>query len=512
MPAIAYRPKAFMSARAYRPRSFKRARSYHQRAFKKQVSTIPAFKRARAYCPRAVKRARAYHPRAIKRARAYRPRALRSDGYSSATSCGSVSLVTGESSTVFHEEIGLPHPHLLPPGLWLGAGRTVKNNKQVQVDEPDDLKLAPHSFVIHRGSVGKYVQELTRDFRKVMEPYTASSLKARRKNSLKDFVSVSGILHVSHLCVFTHTDISTYMKLANLPRGPTLTFKVHNYSLSRDVASMLKKQMVFDRVFKNSPLIVLNSFSGEGMHLKLMASMFQNMFPTINVTKVNLSTIRRCVLLNYNPTSKLIDFRHYVIKLVPVGLSRGVKKIVQNKVPNLGRLGNISEFFTKSNMLSESEYEDDPSSHVVLPQTLTSRGNIAGGQSGIRVHELGPRLTLQLMKVEDGLMNGEVLFHELIQKTDEEKLFIKKKRDEKSKLKEKRKKTQEENTKKKIHMKEEQKQKTLKGMQRKNNELEADVMMKKAVLESNQTGAQEDDDDAAWYRQEVGEEPDTGVF
>nr|CAD7428561.1 unnamed protein product [Timema monikensis] len=310
-------------------------------------------------------------------------------------------------------------------------GRSVKNNKQVQVDESDDLKLAPHSFVIHRGSVGKYVQELTKDFRKVMEPFTASSLKVRRKNSLKDFVSVSGILHVSHLCTFTHTDISTYMKLANLPRGPTLTFKVHNYSLSRDVASMLKKQMVFDRAFKNSPLIVLNSFSGEGMHLKLMASMFQNMFPTINVTKVNLSTIRRCVLLNYNPTSKLIDFRHYVIKLVPIGLSRGVKKIVQNKVPNLGRLGNISEFFTKSSMLSESEYEDDPSSHVVLPQTLTSRGNIAGRQSGIRVHELGPRLTLQLMKVEDGLMNGDVLFHELIQKTDEEKLFIKKKREEK---------------------------------------------------------------------------------
>nr|CAD7576855.1 unnamed protein product [Timema californicum] len=165
----------------------------------------------------------------------------------------------------------------------------------------------------------------------------------------------------------------------------------------------------------------------------------------------------------------------------------------------------------KSNMLSESEYEDDPSSHVVLPQTLTSRGNIAGRQSGIRVHELGPRLTLQLMKVEDGLMNGDVLFHELIQKTDEEKLFIKKKREEKSKLKEKRKKAQEENTKKKLHMKEEQKQKTLKGMKRKNNELEADVMMKKAVLESNQTGAQEDDDDAAWYRQEVGEEPDTGT-
>jgi len=40
---------------------------------------------------------------------------------------------------------------------------------------------------------------------------------------------------------------------------------------------------------------VLNSFSGEGLHMKLMASMFQNMFPTINITKVRNMNLRKII-------------------------------------------------------------------------------------------------------------------------------------------------------------------------------------------------------------------------
>lgn len=71
-----------------------------------------------------------------------------------------------------------------------------------------------------------------------------------------------------------------------VPRGPTLSFKILDFTLARDVVSAQKKQMVFEEAFKSSPLIVLNNFSGEGMQMKLMASMFQNMFPTINLTTV----------------------------------------------------------------------------------------------------------------------------------------------------------------------------------------------------------------------------------
>lgn len=80
-------------------------------------------------------------------------------------------------------------------------------------------------------------------------------------------------------------------------------------------------------------------------------------------------------------------------------------------------------------MLSESEAEDDPQNHVTLPQKLASRGNIESGKSAIRLSELGPRLTLQLIKIEDGLLDGEVLYHDLIHKSDEEKAEIQKLRE-----------------------------------------------------------------------------------
>ena len=53
-----------------------------------------------------------------------------------------------------------------------------------------------------------------------------------------------------------------------------------------DIVLAMKKQFVFEKLYQNVPFIVLNSFIGEGVHMKLMASMFQNMFPTVSITKV----------------------------------------------------------------------------------------------------------------------------------------------------------------------------------------------------------------------------------
>ncbi|XP_066253597.1 protein Peter pan [Euwallacea similis] len=387
-------------------------------------------------------------------------------------------------------------------------GRSVRNNKNFHIEQ-EQVTNAPHSFVIHKGLPGGHTLELTKDFRRVMEPFTATSLKERKKNSLKDFVSVAGPLHVSHLVLFSRTELGMYLKIMRLPRGPTLTFKIHNFSLARDVVSSLKRQMVVEEAFKHSPLIVLNSFSGEGLHMKLMASMFQNMFPTINLTNIDLNTVRRCVLLNYNPTTKLIEFRHYNIKVAPTGLSKGVKKMVQGKVPNLARCQDISEFFSKTAAMSESEAEDDAANHVTINQKIISRGNMESGKSAIKLTELGPRLTLQLFKIEDGLLDGEVLYHDLVYKSEEEKLEIQKKREIKRKLKETRKKTQEANKKAKEQLREENKVKSLKGM---NREKESDVQMKKMVREANEATKMEEDDDKEYYREEVGEDPDADLF
>ncbi|XP_063976507.1 protein Peter pan [Diachasmimorpha longicaudata] len=383
-------------------------------------------------------------------------------------------------------------------------GRCVKKNKQLAAPEPEATVRAPHSFIIHRGLPGEHIVELTKDFRKIMEPFTASALKERKKNSIKDFASIAGLLHVSHLCIFSRTEIGMYLKMCRFPRGPTLHFKVLNFSLARDIISTAKKQLVFDEIFKHSPLVILNNFSGEGLQMKLMASMFQNMFPTINLRTVNLNTIRRCVCLNYNSESKSIDLRHYAIKVVPLGLSKGVKKLVQAKIPNLRGCESYADFLTKT-AVSESEGEDDPSNSVVLSQKLSSRGNLQNSNSAIKLYELGPRISLQLMKVEDGLLDGGILFHETIHKTEEEKQRIEKIREKKKKTKEARMKVQKENKQAKEKAKEELKVKSKEGMKRK-WEMEA------KRVDCREEKEMEADDDAQYYREEVGEEPDQDLF
>lgn len=166
-------------------------------------------------------------------------------------------------------------------------GRSVKKNRAQAELEAPELLAAPHSFVLHRGDPCPYITELTRDYRQMMEPFTASSLKEKKSNRIKDFLSLSGIFHVSHMCIFNRSKTQLSFKVARMPRGPTLTFKIHQFTLTRDIISSTKKQYADENVYSTAPLVILNSFTGEGKHLKLMASTFQNMFPTINLTSVS---------------------------------------------------------------------------------------------------------------------------------------------------------------------------------------------------------------------------------
>ena len=126
------------------------------------------------------------------------------------------------------------------------------------------------------------------------------------------------------------------------------------------------------------------------------------------MTKVKINSIRRCVLLNYDAEKDTVELRHYtikvvvcnvlglasfnslvssmtkiILKVVPVGLSKGVKKLVQGKVPNLGRYDDVAEFLSRDANLSESEVEDDnEASRVTLPQEVSSRGNLPAQQGG----------------------------------------------------------------------------------------------------------------------------------
>ncbi|KAH9614617.1 hypothetical protein KSS87_019621 [Heliosperma pusillum] len=287
----------------------------------------------------------------------------------------------------------------------------VKNNQQLPTVDQVTGKKIPQTMVFSRNK-GKRLPPLLRqlelDLRKVMLPYTALKLKEKKRNTLKDFVNVAGPMGVTHFLMLSKA-LNPYLRIAKTPQGPTLTFKIHQYSLAVDVAQSQLRPRCPQDLFKISPLLVLSGFGTQEEHLRLTSTLFQNMFPTIDVNTVKLSLCQRIVLLNYNKETKLIDFRHYSIRLQPVGVSRRIRKIVQNRqLPDLSTLQDVSEFVTRANYGSESE-GDDEAATVDLVSDL-GRVNRASTKSAVKLQEIGPRMTLELTKIEEGLCSGEVMF------------------------------------------------------------------------------------------------------
>jgi len=221
---------------------------------------------------------------------------------------------------------------------------------------------------------------------------------------------------------------------------------------------------------------------GEGKkvpkHLETLATtVFQSLFPPINPTATPLKNIKRVLLIDRETPSDparetdsddsyyTLTLRHYAIetrtaKSVPKPLRRldaaeklahAGQKRKRSGLPNLGKLEDVADYlldphgadgFTSG---SESEPETDAEVEVLAPasQKVEYRPRKArraeGDESarpihdrrdldaasrvekkGIKLHELGPRLRLRLVKVEEGLCTGRVMWHALYDKSAEE--------------------------------------------------------------------------------------------
>lgn len=118
----------------------------------------------------------------------------------------------------------------------------------------------PKSMVIRigAGEVGSSISQLATDVRRVMEPGTASRLKERRANRLRDYVVMCGPLGVTHLVLFSRSESgNTNMRLALTPRGPTMHFRVDKYSLCKDVQRVQKHPKGMGKEFLTAPLVRL---------------------------------------------------------------------------------------------------------------------------------------------------------------------------------------------------------------------------------------------------------------
>lgn len=116
----------------------------------------------------------------------------------------------------------------------------------------------PKSMVIRigAGEVGSSISQLAADVRKVMEPGTASRLKERRGNRLKDYVVMCGPLGVTHMMLFSRSEGgNTNMRVALAPRGPTLNFRVEKYSLCKDIQKIQRHPKGMGKEFLAAPLV-----------------------------------------------------------------------------------------------------------------------------------------------------------------------------------------------------------------------------------------------------------------
>lgn len=125
----------------------------------------------------------------------------------------------------------------------------------VGAPETELTEKVPKSFVLKKGKVHSNVSDLAEEMRRVMEPHTARKLRERAKNTVKDYVSVSSVLGVTHLLVFTQTDKTLSLRVCRTPSGPTLTFKVRQFSLMRHVRALQKRPVEVNQAYKTSPLV-----------------------------------------------------------------------------------------------------------------------------------------------------------------------------------------------------------------------------------------------------------------
>ena len=408
-------------------------------------------------------------------------------------------------------------------------GRTRKKNRthvrdnetaQSALTEKQDEKV-PKSLVLRRGKTASVVGELVEDLRHLMLPYTALHFKEDPKNrklTMAQYATHLALpMGITHLLCFSQNDERLFLRLARTPQGPTLSFRVHQFTLNRHIKKLQKRPVSYtESLTENPPLVVTNNFgdASAAAHLKLLRITFQNLFPAINVSTVKLAECRRVVLFNLieqpaqeeegkeqtnndeaKPPQQFIEMRHFAIKATPVGVNRRVRRlVVKDKIPNLNKCQDIADYLGDA-ILSDAPSDSEPEEDVTLnlPDSYVGKGNHKSQKSALKLVEIGPRLTLELFKVEKGLGGAggaDVLYHAYNAKSPQEAAALKERKDREKELKQQRRAQQEQNVERKRKLREEKRQ------AKKQRQAEREQRAMEQLRSGQQLQPQNDDNDS----------------
>lgn len=260
--------------------------------------------------------------------------------------------------------------------------------------------------------------------------------------------------------------------------------------------------------FLTSPLLVMNNMVSPkstdnptaptlNQLESLTTAVFQSLFPPISPQDTPLPSIRRVLVLDREisatphlsssseSVSYHINLRHYAITTKKMGLSRSIRQLDTAEksakdrtnrqcMLNLGKLDDVADYLLDPNAVSvgfisgsENEIETDAEIEVLETKTRkadnhrqfesSANGNDKEYERGIhsierravKLVELGPRLSLRMTKVEDGVCTGRTMWHEYVSKSKEEVDEMEETWEGRRQAKEKRKKAQSENVERK---------------------------------------------------------------
>ncbi len=314
-------------------------------------------------------------------------------------------------------------------------------------------------------------------------------------NSIKDYLSIVDVYGLSHMIMLTNTEKNSYVRLAKMPRGPTITLKVDNYCLASDIFDY--KTELFQekphrnipkpltKSFNHVPLVIMNGFNSPKISeeytepVKITAMLLQSFFPPINLNEIQLKKCKRVVLFNLTFEEKegsqgtqgtqgnllpIIEFRHFDIDIEKYSIKKTISNIINYKKTDLSKFENIADYILKQSGYTSGSDLEDPNMglcEVIGDKEIKSEEKKEDNNEKIKVklHEIGPRLNLKIQKIEEGFLKGNVTFHCHMKKSKKEIKEMMEKLRAKKKIKRERKKEQDENVnKKKDEMTEEQKE------------------------------------------------------
>lgn len=266
------------------------------------------------------------------------------------------------------------------------------------------------------------LKRLVSELRVMLYPNTSLHLKESSQSTLKDIMSTSHEVDASHLVMVSLTSTAPYLKLIKTPHGPTITHRIEQFTLAQDVGKSQARKTLLQPDYKAPPLLVTAGITHEWTELVL-----KSLFPGLEVGKVKLSRCHRIVLASEQ--DGVLHIRHYFVRRRIAHLSRSLKKLTRQEIPNLNSYNDVGEWMLQNmpGSDSEAEYAEAPEHHT---------------QVSIRVVEIGPRLDLRLYKVQEGICAGAVTYHSYIQKSKKESRQLGRSLREKEELKVERRKRQ----------------------------------------------------------------------